>query len=99
VLPSKFDGRPNIIMEANAAGVPVIAAPVGGVPEMIVDGQNGYLLKPSDTSAIGDIVERWLADSSSLRDLKIRSRTFAEDRFDVREMMNAYARVFDELVG
>ena len=62
VVPSKLDGRPNIIMEANAFGRPVLAAPVGGIPGLIKDGCNGHLVSPDDGSSLSAIVHRWEAD-------------------------------------
>ena len=50
VVPSLLDGRPNAIMEANACGVPVIGAPVGGIPELIRDNENGMLVAPDDVA-------------------------------------------------
>lgn len=91
ILPSKFDGRPNIIMEANACGIPVIAAPVGGVPEMIYEGRNGYLLGPQDIYRIGELLSDWISFPESLQELKRSSRATAIARFDSRLMVDAYA--------
>lgn len=91
ILPSKFDGRPNIIMEANASGIPVIAAPVGGVPEMIYEGLNGYLIGPQDIFRIGKLLSDWLSFPESLQQLKRSSRTIAITKFDSRLMVDAYA--------
>ena len=58
ILPSKYDGMPAIVMEANACGVPVLAAPVGGVPELIDEGTNGYLVQPEETGSIHGLLRR-----------------------------------------
>lgn len=91
ILPTKFDGRPNIIMEANACGIPVIAAPVGGVPEMICEGSNGYLLDPHDIPRIGALLSDWINTPKYLQELKKSSRSTAVARFDSRHMFDAYA--------
>ena len=99
ILPSKFDGRPNIIMEANACGIPVIAAPVGGVPEMIFEGINGYLLSPQDVYRIGELITDWIRFPESLKELKRTSRDTALARFDSKAMVNAYADAFTDFAA
>jgi glycosyltransferase involved in cell wall biosynthesis len=65
VVPSRTDGAPTVIREAQAAGLPVVATRVGGVPELITDGETG-LLCAADPSAIRTALDR-LADDSHLR--------------------------------
>jgi len=99
IVPSKLDGRPNIIMEANACAVPVIAAPVGGIPEMIEEGRNGFLAKPGDTSRIRQILDGWVADPATLDAVRRTARETADANFDRARMMDAYARVFSAFAG
>ena len=93
-VPSLVDGRPNAIMEANACGVPVIAAPVGGIPELIVDGVNGRLVEPADTDRVVATLRDWTA-GDRLADLRRASRRHAERHFDRARMMDAYQAVFE----
>lgn len=96
VVPSKVDGRPNVIMEANACGVPVIAAPVGGIPELVVEGQNGHLAHPGEHGRIVEILETWSSRPEALAEIRRSSRALAERSFDQRRMMDRYAAVFTE---
>jgi glycosyltransferase involved in cell wall biosynthesis len=94
VVPSVLDGRPNIIMEANACGVPVIASPVGGIPEMIEEGVNGLLAGPQDVERITRAFATWMADPTSLDNIRASSREKAVKSFGRQAMIERYAHVF-----
>jgi glycosyltransferase involved in cell wall biosynthesis len=94
ILPSKLDGRPVIVMEANACGIPVVAAPVGGVPELIDEGVNGYLLHPEDTGPIHELLSTWKRSPETLRQLRRSAREYACRMFDRERMMDDYAHAF-----
>ena len=94
ILPSKFDGQPAIVMEANACGVPVVAAPVGGIPELIRDSVNGHLLAPEETDAIRGLLSTWRKRPETLEQLRRSAREYACQFFDRERMVDDYARVF-----
>jgi glycosyltransferase involved in cell wall biosynthesis len=94
VVPSKLDGRPTVVMEANACGVPVIATPVGGVPELVEDGVNGYLVRLRDHARIAELVRGWIQHPETFVKLRHLSRAKAERDFDRRRMLDDYAKVF-----
>ncbi|MFB9839570.1 glycosyltransferase, partial [Actinoallomurus acaciae] len=62
VLPSHAEGLPNAVLEAMAAGLPVIATRVGGVPEVLADGVTGLLVPPHDPAAVAAAIERVAGD-------------------------------------
>ncbi len=61
VLPSLNEGMPNVIVESLASGVPVVASRVGGIPELVVDGVNGYLAEPGDVASLGNALNTALS--------------------------------------
>ncbi len=98
IVPSLIDGRPVVIMEANACAVPVIATPVGGIPEMIETGANGYVFPSAAVESILEVLSLWRSDPQSLDRIKRSSRDFAEKVFDRRDMLNGYEETFLEFL-
>jgi glycosyltransferase involved in cell wall biosynthesis len=78
VLPTRMDTAPNVIAEARAAGVPVIASAVGGIPELIADGCDGLLVPPGQPAALGEAIIGVLRDSAAARALAEAGRCRAE---------------------
>ena len=64
VLPSAWENFPHTVVEALAVGCPVIATSVGGVPEVVRDGENGLLVAPNDASALREAIERFFTDAA-----------------------------------
>src|SRR5438874_4456648 len=70
VLPSVMDpdggmdNLPTVIMEAMATGLPVVSTNLGGIPEMVIENETGFLVQPSDTAAMADAIETVISDCS-----------------------------------
>jgi L-malate glycosyltransferase len=92
VLPSRAEGLPNSLLEAMAAGLPVIATAVGGVPEVIENGVSGLLVPPGDSASLADAVLRVLHDANFADQLARAGRECARVRF-------AFDRAITELVS
>lgn len=97
VLPSYREGTPRVITEAMASGLPVVASDVGGVPEQVVDGENGYLIPPGDAAALVDRIERLLEDPDRRAEFGAAGRTRAE-RFAEGSMVTDLAAVYADLL-
>ena len=97
IVPSKFDGRPVIVMEANACGIPVIAAPVGGIPEQICDGVNGFLIPPGDVDQIHTLLLQWQEQPVVFQALRHSARAYALANFGRDQMIDCYAATFADL--
>lgn len=92
-LTSHSEGLPNTVLEAMAAGTPVAAFRVGGVPELVDDGLHGHLVDPGDSEALGRAVARLLEDPTASRHLGARGR----DRARERHGCDACARHLEQL--
>lgn len=74
VLPSLSEGRPNVVLEAQACGLPVIATAVGGTPELIEDGVSGMLVAPGDAGALANAIRVLVMDSALRQRLGLAAR-------------------------
>jgi glycosyltransferase involved in cell wall biosynthesis len=99
VLPSLEEGFPIAALDAMAAGLPVIASAVGGAPELIVDGESGWLVPPRDVEALTLRLRQVLNEP----ELRLRARSAActrvRDHFNSKQMAANFARLYDELLG
>ena len=75
---SDYEGTPNVVMEALASGLSVVATAVGDVPDLIQDGSTGFLVEPNDESALADRLKVLLQDRSLRSDMSRRGRAFVE---------------------
>lgn len=99
VLPSKFDGRPTVVMESMASGVPVIASRVGALPEMLENGTSGQLCEIGDYDAFARHIVALEKDRMSLERMKAAAREFAVTRCDVHRMLDQYEQAFGKLLA
>lgn len=100
VVPSFQENAPLNIAEAMAAGVPVVAANVGGIPGMVSDGKTGLLVDPHNTSAIAEAVSKIISDRTLAEAMGRRARESAAKRFRAstvcEKTLQAYAEVLAE---
>ena len=98
VVPSRLDGRPNIVMEALASGAAIVASSVGAIPEMVVDGKCAFLCRPGDYAEFAARIRELVADRVLLKQFRRSAREVAERRFDRQEMLRGYEAKLRRLV-
>jgi len=96
VLPSLNEGVPMAVLEAMAAGKPVLATRVGGIPEIIQDGQTGLLIEPADQSQLTLALKRLLVSPELCEELGQRGRDRVCSHFSARGMAQAYLAMYAE---
>lgn len=90
VLPSVKEGFPWVILEAMAAGIPIIATKVGALSEIIQDNENGILIEPKNPKAIIDAIKLFV-DSKDLREkLAINGKKTVIEKFNLEKMIQKY---------
>jgi len=99
VLCSKAEGSPNVIMESMAAGTPVVAAAVGGVIELVRDGDTGRLVFSREPRDFADAIEWVLDHPAESRAMADRAGQFVRKEFTVEKMVESYRRLYVELLA
>jgi glycosyltransferase involved in cell wall biosynthesis len=99
IHPSAIDAFPTALLEAEAAGVPAVATAVGGIPEIIRDGENGLLIgAPPQASELAEKVAGLLADPAARDRLGAAGRRDFEERFTVDRWVGRLTAVYDEVL-
>lgn len=93
VHPSLDDAFPTVLLEAMAAGLPVVASRVGGIPEIVVDGVTGTLVPPGDAQALADAIR-----DESLPSMSAAALARAETEFSIAAWIDRLERVYREVV-
>jgi glycosyltransferase involved in cell wall biosynthesis len=99
VSPSLLEGMQVSLIEAMAAGRPIVATAIGGTPDAVVDGQTGLLVPPADASALTSAVLCLLGDRDRLFRMGAAGRRRAEERFDVQIVADQILRVCGEVTA
>jgi glycosyltransferase involved in cell wall biosynthesis len=98
VLPSYTEGLPNVVLEALGSRVPVVATAVGGTPEIVEDGQNGFLVPPGDVSALTNRIMRLLTNDRLRATLGMSGYFRVRDEFTFDAQARQYAQLFHALL-
>ena len=97
VHPSREEGFSNAILEAMAAGLPVVACDVGGNPEAVVDGETGRLVPPRNAAAFASAVAELLADPEKRKTMGEAGRLRATGRFSLDRMVGEMESLYESL--
>lgn len=98
VHPARSEGLGLVVLEALAAGVPVVASRAGGLVDAIDDGHNGLLVPPNDAPALTSALLRVLEDSEFRRRLGVTARAGVAEDFSLRAMADGYRGLYSNLM-
>lgn len=96
VHPARFEGMPNALLEAMAAGCPIVATSVDGSTELIEDGVHGWLVPPEDPGALAKAIDTALRDQNEARRRGLAARQKAACRFSIETMITAWEAILKQ---
>lgn len=99
VMPSLSEGLSMAILEAMAAGLPIVATNVGGNPEIVLDGETGFLVPPESSDILAERVVNLLRDPRRARDFGDRGKRRVAERFSLSAMVEAYQDCYESAIG
>ncbi len=99
VLPSFAETSPMTVQQAMAAGKPVVATRVGGIPHLIEEGRSGLLVDSGDDEALAEALARLIADREARRDMGAAGKRDAEDRFSVNGVARRHFEIYERLLA
>jgi glycosyltransferase involved in cell wall biosynthesis len=98
VVPSLQEGWGLVVTEAMATGKPVIGTEVGGIPDQIIDGYNGFLVPPRDPEAIARKIIELLENPEKTKEMGKKARQLVEEKFDIEIRVKKLVRLYKELL-
>jgi len=99
VLSSREEGIPNALLEAMAAARPAVATAVGGTPEVMQDGQTGWLVPPRDPAALARALETVLADPAEAARRGAAAQRYARERLSIQSMVERHQGFYERAAG
>jgi glycosyltransferase involved in cell wall biosynthesis len=98
VLSSDWEGNPLSMMEAMASGLPIVSTAVGGVPSLIANGREGFLVPRGDIKGFSGAMTFLLRDQETRRSMGTAAARRAKENFDVSKMIRAYEQLYENLI-
>jgi glycosyltransferase involved in cell wall biosynthesis len=99
VLASRWEGMPNVVLEAMACGLPCVATRVSGTEELIQPGVNGILVGPDDQTELTEALVSLLEQPSVAREYGRAARAIVERCYSQDRIMDLYEALYDRLVS
>jgi glycosyltransferase involved in cell wall biosynthesis len=96
-LPSYCEGLPMSVLEAMAAGLPVVCTPVGGVPEAVTNGREGYMIEPGDIAALSDALDTLLSRADLRQRMGEAARWKVESTFSAAHILPQIEFLYEHL--
>ncbi|MBW1888167.1 MAG: glycosyltransferase family 4 protein, partial [Deltaproteobacteria bacterium] len=99
VLPSFFEGMGRVLLEAMAMEKPVVASRVGGIPDLVEDGVNGFLVSPGDVRDLVNTLKKTINDRKLARKMGKEGRKRTSEQFSAGVMVRSIEKVYHECLN
>lgn len=98
-VPSQQDNLPNTMLESMSCGTPVVGFSVGGIPDMVKEGETGFLAPGGSVPGLSAAILAAFSDTAFLRDCGVRSRALVERNHSLRAQATAYSALYQKLIA
>ena len=98
VVPSRQDNLPNIAVESQACGTPVVGFHIGGVPDIVTHQQTGWVAHPFDTENLASGIHWILSDTARLDQLSKDARASAKTKFNPEQIARQYSKLYEDIL-
>jgi glycosyltransferase involved in cell wall biosynthesis len=99
VLPSYHEGLPNAILEAMSCGLPVVSTKIGGIPEIVEDGNTGILVNPKDSDALANAIVYLIENDELARNMGKTGRDKVEQKFSWQQNAKEIVQIYNEVLS
>ena len=99
VLPSYNEGLPMAILEGMSYGLPIVSTPVGGIPEVIEHGKNGFLIEPGDVNSLANYLQQLINDANMRCDMGLKNQEIIKNKFSLTILMEELSNIYVELLN
>ncbi len=98
-LPSLYkEGLPNVILEAMSMGLPVVSSRMAGVPEVVIEGETGYMTDIGNVEEFADAIEKLSADKDLMKQMGVNARKMMKEKFDKKHQFDAFLDYFESIL-
>ena len=98
-LPSYREGMPKFLLEAASAGLPIVTTDVPGCREVVINGENGYLVPPRNPEALADAIKKLLNDKTLRRKMGGKGRALVEREFGIEKIVEEILSLYQRMLN
>ena len=98
-LPSHTEGSPNVLLEAMAANLPIVATAVGGVPEMVANNESALLVPPGDPKHLASAIANLLTDKDLAQRLARKAAMLVDIQHSPERYVQSLIEIYSEVIG